>query len=169
MIFGVLWRKNEDERKVDGESLQGDVVVMDKERLQVHHARGSSNTSGLLATCLGCESILTGTARQAHTGNCRDRKPRRRKPWGSITQHSDRGAENRTRTTSAPEGGGHEQAALSELMDRDGENAPNQSSSASRRAGTEVNNRKRNAETEDTERVHEKLSTSEGTKRERLQ
>ena len=38
-VVAVPWRKNEDDAKMDGERLQGEVVMMDKEMLEMeeHH------------------------------------------------------------------------------------------------------------------------------------
>ena len=63
------------------------------------------------------------------------------------------------------EEGGHEHAATTELMDEDGENAPNQSSSRCGNAGTGVNHRKREAEAEHPEGIERERETADSCMR----
>ena len=78
--MAVPWRKNEDDANMDGEPLKGEVVMMDKdykEKLEMEEhflvQKGVYITGedwevfGFTARCPG------GTARQAHTENCRKR------------------------------------------------------------------------------------------------
>ena len=80
MIVAVPLRKNEDDEKMDGERLEGEVVLMDndfRDKLKMEEhvsvpkrayiSREDIGTFGFTARCLGCLSILKGTARQAHT------------------------------------------------------------------------------------------------------
>ena len=73
--MAVLWRHNEDDAEMDGE-----LVVTDKdhkEKLEmkehvtvakrVYITRADLDVFGFTARCLGCVSLLEGTARQAHT------------------------------------------------------------------------------------------------------
>ena len=82
MVVAVPWRKNED----DGERLKSEVVAMDKEYREkleaeehvpvpkrVYISREILEVFGFTARCPGCMSLLRGTARQAHTENCRRR------------------------------------------------------------------------------------------------
>ena len=86
MIVAVPWRKNEDDEKMDGERLEGEVVLMDKDfrdKLEMEEhvsvskraciSREDIETFGFTARCIGCLSIFKGTARQAHTKGCRRR------------------------------------------------------------------------------------------------
>ena len=86
MIVAVPWRKNDDDEKIDGERLKGEVVLMEtdyKVKLEmeehvpvsqrVHTSRDDLKTCGFSARCSRCLSMLSGAARQAHTVNCRKR------------------------------------------------------------------------------------------------
>ena len=86
MIVAVPWCKKEDDANMDGERLEGEVVMMDKdykekleteERLpvpkRVYSTREDLEEFGFTARCPGCMSLLKGSARQAHTENCRRR------------------------------------------------------------------------------------------------
>ena len=84
--MAVPWRKNEDDAKMDGERLEGEVVIMDKdckEKLEmedhvpvpkgVYMTREDLEVFRFIARCPGCTSLLKFTARQAHTENYRMR------------------------------------------------------------------------------------------------
>ena len=86
MVVAVPWRKIEDDPKMDGERLKSEVVTMDKkyrEKLEaeehvpvpnrVYISRENLEKFGFTVRCPGCMSLLWGTARQAHTENCRRR------------------------------------------------------------------------------------------------
>ena len=86
MVVAVPWRKNEDDPKMDGERLKSEVVAMDKEYREkleaeehvpvpkrVYISRKNLKEFGFTVRCPGCMSLLRGTARQAHTENCRRR------------------------------------------------------------------------------------------------
>ena len=75
-------------------------------------------------------------------------------------QYLDRAAEKETKRTRSDPEEGHEQTAMSERMDDGCKNAPTQSASSSESAGTGVNDRKRKADAEHPEDVHEKPSTA---------
>ena len=78
MIVTFPLRKNEDDEKMDGERLEGEVVLMDKDfwdKLEMEEhvsvpkrayiSREDIETFGFTARCLGCLSIPKGTAGQA--------------------------------------------------------------------------------------------------------
>ena len=81
---GVFWRsKDDDDLQEDGENLQGDVVVLDKDDMEIlereQHVlmpkrqcnpREDLEHFGITAQCLGCVSMLRGNARRAHTESC---------------------------------------------------------------------------------------------------
>ena len=89
MVVAVPWRKNEDDPKMNGERLkseESEVVTMDKEYREkleaeehvpvpkrVYISRENLEEFGFTAMCPGCMSLLRGTARKAHTENCRRR------------------------------------------------------------------------------------------------
>ena len=86
MVVAAPWRKNEDDPKMDGEHLKSKVVAMDKEYREkleaeehvpvpqrVRISRKNLVEFRFTARCPGCRSLLRGTARQAHTENCRRR------------------------------------------------------------------------------------------------
>ena len=71
MIVAVLWRKNEDDAKMDGERLKGEVVMMDnankeKQEMEEHVpvlervciTREDLEVFGFAAKCHGCMSLL---------------------------------------------------------------------------------------------------------------
>ena len=80
VVIGVLWRKNDDDPKVDGDSLMGEVVVTENRTEEYtwrkRRVRSSADESvtrenlehaGLAGWCPGCASVPRGSARQAHT------------------------------------------------------------------------------------------------------
>ena len=86
MIVAVLRRKNEDDAKMNGERVKGEVVMMDrdyKEKLEMEehflvqkrvNVTGEDlEVFGFTARCPRCMSLLSGTARPARTENCRKR------------------------------------------------------------------------------------------------
>ena len=84
--MGVPWCKNEDEAKIDGETTNGVVVMMDtdyKEKLEREEhipvpkrekiTRENSDKFGFTARCPGCMSLHRGTGGQAHREKYRRR------------------------------------------------------------------------------------------------
>ena len=85
LALAVPWGKSEDDPKMVGERIKSEVVTMDKyrEKLEaeehvplpkrVYMSRENVEEFGFTARCPGCVSLHQGTARQAHTENCRRR------------------------------------------------------------------------------------------------
>ena len=109
MIVAVPWRKNQDDAKMNGERLTGGVVMMDKDSFEkltmedhvpvpkrVRITREDLEVFGFTARCLGCMSLLKGTARQARTQkSVEDAGGNRTKAREGISGQSSR-AENET-------------------------------------------------------------------------
>ena len=85
LIGGVPWKMTE-AKAGDGEELKTEVTIMDKdyrERVRdsegeavprkVYISREDVEVHGYTVKCPGCVSILRGTARQQHSGECRKR------------------------------------------------------------------------------------------------
>ena len=148
--MAVPWRKNEDP-KMDGEHLKSEVIVMDKEYKEnleaeehvpvpkrVCISRENLQEFGFTARCPGCMSLLRGTARQAHTENCRRRIEEELKGTAKahaatrrIKENQDRAAEKGTKRTKADQEEERQQREHGESTARMEEDAPNSSSSGS--------------------------------------
>ena len=101
MIIGVPWRMNDEDPKVDGESLRGDVVVMDK------HYRDKLEREEDLSVHDKVPRMAAGARRnrtQTHTEQWRKRIETELRGTGKSEA-----AETRKRQYFSPEGGGHEQ------------------------------------------------------------
>ena len=77
-IVAVPWRKSEDGAKMGSDGVKGDVVMMEMEKHDLapksaHITREDLEVFGFTAKCPWLVSLLTGTATQAYTGNCRRR------------------------------------------------------------------------------------------------
>ena len=152
MVVAVPWRENEDDPKMDGERLKSEVIVMDKEHKEkleaeehvpvpkrVYISRENLAEFGFTARCPGCMSLLRGTARQAHTENCRRRLEEA--PKGTAKAHAamrrmreyqERAAEKGTkRTKSDQEGEELRQREHGESIAGMVQDAPTSSSSGS--------------------------------------
>ena len=133
MVVAVSWRKNEDDPKMDGERLKSEVVTMDDEyrerswrqrstsrfRSGVYVSRENLEEFGLMAKCPGCMSLLWGTARQAHTENCRRRNGEELKGIAKadaatrrMKEYRDRAAAKGTKRTNTSQEEGHQQHEL---------------------------------------------------------
>ena len=148
MVVAVPWRKNED-TKMDGEHLRSEVIVMNKEykenfEAEEHVPVPSECTFhvkmwrefGFTVRCPGCMSLLRGTARQAHTENCRRRIEEELKGTAKahaatrrIKEYQDRAADKGTKRTKADQEEERQQREHGESTARMEEDAPNSSSS----------------------------------------
>ena len=166
MVIGVSCRKNNDDPKVDGESLKGGVVVMDRDykenqkkkntfqsqREVLHITREDLGLSGFTAKCPGRVSIPRGSVTQAHTIRIAGRGSRSTVRMGRRGRSQLQKEEN---TTKQQRQNGWTKTERAE---------PSSSGSA----GTGVNHRRRKSEAEhpdDIEREHEKPLAAEETKR----
>ena len=149
MVVAVPLRKNEDDPKMDGERLKSEVVVMDKEYREnleaeehvpvpkrVYISRENLEEFGFTARCPGCMSLLRGTARLAHTENCRRRIEEELKGTGKahaatrrMKEYQDRAAEKGTKRTNADQKKENQQREHGESTARMEEDAPTSSSS----------------------------------------
>ena len=131
------------------ENVSSEVVVMDKEyreKLQaeehvpvpkrVYISRENLKELGFTARCPGCMSLLRGTAKQAHTENCRRRLEEELKGTAKahtttrrMKEYQDRAAEKGTKRTKADPEEGRQQCELGESTARMEEDAPTSSSS----------------------------------------
>ena len=151
MVVAVPLRKNEDDPKMDGERLKSEVVVMDteyRENLEAEEhvpvpkrvsiSREILEEFGFTARCPGGMSLLRGTARLAHTENCRRRIEEEPKGTGKahaatrrMKEYQDRAAEKGTKRTNADQEEGRQQHEHGEPTARMEEDAPTSSSSDS--------------------------------------
>ena len=90
LVGGVPWRLSVNDPKVDGEALKMDVpeagemstkdVEEDSWKLvaprQLYLRKSDFDKHGFSQGCMGCRSLLRGTARQAHSEACRTRMGR---------------------------------------------------------------------------------------------
>ena len=144
MVVADPWRKNEDDPKMDGERLKSEVIVMDKEYKEqleaeehvpvpkrVYVSRENLEEFGFTARCPGCVSLLRGTARQAHTENCRRRIEEELKGTAKahaatrrMKEYQDRAAEKGTQRTKADQAEGRQLRDHGESTARMEEDAP---------------------------------------------
>ena len=97
---------------------------------------------GFTARCLGCTSLLRGTARQAHTENCRRRVEAELKGTAKadaamrrIREYQDRAAAKGTKRTKTSQEEGHQQHEPEKPTARMEEDAPASSSSGNGKRG----------------------------------
>ena len=116
---GPVAQERRRRKKMDGERLEGEVVMVDKdekEKLEmgehvlapkrVGKTREDLEVLGFTARCPGCMSLLKGSARQAHTENRRRRIGKELRgtvkaeaAQGRVKEYSDKAAENGTKRT----------------------------------------------------------------------
>ena len=101
---------------MDGERLEGEVVLMDKDckkklDMEEHVSVPKRAYISRAARCLWCSSILRGTARKAHTKTCRMRKSEELRGTAKaeaaqrrVKEYQDKALERATKQTkSSPE------------------------------------------------------------------
>ena len=103
---------------------------------RVSMSRENLEEFGFTARCLGCTSLLRGTARQAHTENCRRRVEAELKGTAKadaamrrIKEYQDRAAAKGTKRTKTSQEEGHQQHEPEKATARMEEDAPASSSS----------------------------------------
>ena len=150
LALAVPWGKSEDDPKMGGKRLKSEVVTVDKyrEKLEteehvplpkrVYRSRENVGEFGFTARCPGCVSLLRGTARQAHTENCRRRIEEELKSTAKADaatrrtkEYQDRAAEKGTKRTKTDQEEGQQQCEHGESTARMEEDAPSSSSSGS--------------------------------------
>ena len=122
IIVAVPWRKNEDDSKIDGERLKGEVVMVYndyKEKLEmeehvpvpkrVYITREDLEVLGFTARCPACMSLLKGSAGQAYNENCRWRIEEELRgimkaeaAQRRVKEYQDKAAESGTKRSRAP-------------------------------------------------------------------
>ena len=107
-------------------------------RKRVYISRENLEEFGFTARCLGCMSLLRGTARRAHTESCRRRIEEELKGTAKanvatrrMKEYQDRAAEKGTKRTKADQEEERQQREHGESTARMDEDAPTSSSSGS--------------------------------------
>ena len=135
---------------MDGARLESEVIVMDKEYREKLEAEehvpvpkrvdiscGNLEEFGFTARCPGCMSLLRGTARQAHTENCRRRIEEELKGTEKadaatrrMKEYQDKAAAKGARRMWTRQEEGSQQHEIKEPTEKMEEDAPAQNSSS---------------------------------------